>query len=153
MEMRKYETPPKELRSEFLMVGFQFYELDFLAFISRYCCQITHAIPKATITMDTIFICVCVLITTQRSPDLVPFASHFWLIRRSLGWKLEKLVINVRLSGGISMLREAKHLLNKRLVLSGNSKTGRSRLLRELSYALQHLIGFLYRVNAGNRET
>lgn len=83
--MRKYETPPKELRSEFLMVAFQFYELDFLAFISRYCCQITHAIPKATMMMDTIFICVCVLITTQRSPDLVPFASHFWLISRSWG--------------------------------------------------------------------
>ena len=62
-------------------------------------------------------------------------------------------MIKVRLSGGISMLREAKHLLNKRLVLSGNSKIGRSRVLKELSYALEHLIGFLYRVNAGYRET
>lgn len=66
---------------------------------------------------------------------------------------MEKLVIKVRLSGGISMLNAVKYLLNRRLVLSGDGDMGHYLLLKELSYAFEHLIGFLYRVNAGYRET
>jgi len=66
---------------------------------------------------------------------------------------LEKLVINARLSGGISMLNAVKYLLNRRWMLSADGDLGYYLVLNELSYPLEHLIGFLYRVNAGYRET
>lgn len=61
--------------------------------------------------------------------------------------------MKLRLSGGVSTLNTVKYLLKGRLVLPDVGDLGYYLVLKELSYAFEHLIGFLYRVNAGYRET